>query len=231
VHADPAIVDVLRELSRRLRAIAVISGRDSDDLAARLPIAGLLLFGNHGMEEPVGDHTVVTAEAQPYLPSLSRAAEAIAGLPEAHDDGIAVERKRVSIAVHYRKALSKSEAARRLEAVLRPLAQRAGLRLYPGRMVWELRPPVEVDKGEVLERLRRQLDPAGILYIGDDLTDAAAFRALHRMDSLPGLAVGVHSLEAPDGSFADTDLLVDGVPGVRRLLAALRDQAMAWTPR
>jgi trehalose 6-phosphate phosphatase len=183
------------------------------------------------MEEPVGDHTEVVAEAEAVLPLLARAAEAIAALPEVNHDGIAVERKRVSIAVHYRKAPHPTESAQRLEAILRPLAEQAGLRLYAGRMVWELRPPVEVDKGAVLERLRRRLEPAGILYIGDDLTDAAAFRALRRMDGIPSLAVGVHSPEAPAGTFADTDLLVDGVPGVRRLLAALRDQAMAWSAR
>jgi trehalose-6-phosphatase len=57
--------------------------------------------------------------------------------------------------------------------------------------------------------------------VGDDRTDADAFSALTRMPSIATLAVGVRSAEVPDDVFVQTDLMVDGVPGVTQLLRAL----------
>lgn len=229
-RADPGILDLLSDLIRTLRAIAVISGRDADDLATRVPIAGLLLSGNHGMELRNGEADALAEDAKPYLPRLRDAAEVIAGLPAAAVPGVAIERKRASLSVHYRNAVDPGTVRLTLRAALEPVAAKAGLRLDAGRMVWELRPPITVDKGQVLQRLRRALDPAGILYVGDDLTDAAAFVALHAMRGVSTLSVGVYSREAPKETFDACDVIVDGLPGVRHLLGALRNQVRGRGP-
>jgi trehalose-phosphatase len=89
--------------------------------------------------------------------------------------------------------------------------------------VWELRPPIDLDKGEVLRRLVAAKHPAAVVYAGDDRTDADAFSVLKRMTGVRTVAVGVRSPEVPDDVFVDCDLLVEGVPGVTRLLTQLLD--------
>jgi trehalose-6-phosphatase len=67
------------------------------------------------------------------------------------------------------------------------------------------------------------MEPAGVVYVGDDRTDADAFAALKRMPGVRTVAVGVRSPEVPHDVFVDCDLIVEGVPGVIQLLTQLLD--------
>jgi len=163
----------------------------------------------------------VVAEAQPHLARLRRAGDAVEALPLGHAQGISIERKRATVSVHFRKAADASAAGAALQPALEEIARREQLQLQPGRLVWELRPPIDLDKGEVLRRLAAALEPAGIVYAGDDRTDASAFLALKGMAGVRTVAVGVRSAEVPDEVFNDCDLIVDGVPGVIQLLTQL----------
>lgn len=145
-------------------------------------------------------------------------------LTEGRAEGITVERKRATVSVHFRKATDPAAASAMLQPLLQDIARRERLQLQPGRQVWELRPQIELDKGEVLRRLAADLRPAGIVYVGDDRTDASAFSALRRMaHRARTVAVGVRSAEVPGEVFVDCDLMVDGVPGVIVLLEQLLD--------
>ena len=212
---------LLSELSHCLQRIVIISGRDTDFLVRRLPLPQALFIGNHGLEERDGDGSRIVAEAQPYLAQLQRAGDAVGALPLVRAPGITVERKRATISVHFRNAADPSASGSALEPALREIANRETLRLQPGRLVFELRPPIEIDKGEVLRRLASAMHPGGVVYVGDDRTDADAFLALRRMPGVRTAAVGVRSPEVPDDVFIDTDLTVDGVPGVIDLLTQL----------
>jgi trehalose 6-phosphate phosphatase len=214
---------LLSELSRCLQRIVVISGRDTDFLASRLPLAHAVFIGNHGLEERTGGTSRVVAEAQPYLERLRRAADAVAALPQARAPGIIIERKRAAISVHFRQARDPSASAAALHSAMQEIAHHEELQLQPGRLVWELRPPIAIDKGAVLDRLAADLHPAAIVYAGDDRTDAQAFSALKRMRGVRTVAVGVRSKEVPSEVFVDCDLMVDGVPGVTQLLRQLLD--------
>lgn len=220
---DPQAVPLLNELSHCLLRVVIISGRDTDFLVSRLPVTGALFIGNHGLEEREGGVSRVVDEAQPYLGQLRRAADAVEALPEAHAPGIGIERKRASVSIHFRRAADPPASRAALQPALEKIARQEQLQLQPGRLVWELRPPLELDKGEVLRRLAANLQPAGIIYVGDDRTDADAFLALTRLPSVRTVAVGVRSTEVRDDIFLDCDLLVDGVPGVTQLLGQLLD--------
>lgn len=220
---DPLGVGLLSELSQCLQRVVIISGRDTDFLVSRLPLPQALFVGNHGLEERSKGSSRVVAEAQPFLVRLGRAAAAVSALPQTHAPGITIERKRAAISVHFRQAVDVSAAGAALQPDLQQIARQQGLQLQPGRLVWELRPPIEVDKGAVLRRLADAGQPAAIVYAGDDRSDATAFAALKRMTDVTTVAVGVRSLEAPDDVFVDCDLVVDGVPGVTQLLAQLLD--------
>jgi trehalose 6-phosphate phosphatase len=216
------MVAVISELNRYLLRVAVISGRDTDALAARLPIDGLMLIGNHGLEERNGRSRLVAA-AEAFTTPLERAAAAIDRLEETHIPGVRVEGKRAGVSVHFRNAADPSQAQASLQPPLERIAERERLRLYAGRMVWELRPPLGIDKGAVLRRLAAVLRPQAIIYMGDDVTDADAFAALKAMTDIQTVAVGVRSHEVRDATFADCDLMVDGVAGATQFLGELVD--------
>jgi trehalose 6-phosphate phosphatase len=220
---DGETVRLLDRLSRCLLRIVIVSGRDTDLLAGRIPVDGVTIIGNHGLEERDGHASRVIAEARPYVAAIQRAAASIDHLEAVRQPGISVERKRATLSVHFRNAANPQSAGSALATALREIAAREGLVLRPGRLVWEVRPPLPVDKGEALRRLARSLHAEGVIYAGDDVTDADAFRVLTSMrPQIRTLGIGVRSAEVPEQAFAAADLLVDGVPGVKQVLGELR---------
>jgi trehalose 6-phosphate phosphatase len=220
---SPEVVTLLSELSRCLQRAVIISGRDTDFLVRRLPLTEVLFVGNHGMEERDEGASRVVADAQPYLAGLTRAGDAAEALPQSRAPGVTIERKRASVSVHFRKAVDPSGSGAALRPALREIARREHLKLHPGRLVWELRPPIDIDKGEVVRRLAASTRPAAIVYAGDDRTDADAFSALKTMAGVTTVAVGVRSHEVPEAVFVDCHLMVDGVDGATQLLTELLD--------
>jgi trehalose 6-phosphate phosphatase len=202
--------------------IAIISGRDTDFLAAQLPVSGLILIGNHGLEERLDGVSTLTPEAAGYAETVERAARA-ASLVTAKNPGVVLERKRGTVAVHYRQAPEPAALAARLEPALRRIAASTKLELRSGRLVFELRPPIPIDKGAVLLRLVDRLHADRVLVAGDDWTDLDAFRVLGqiRSERIRALAIAVRSTEAPDDLQAEADLVVDGVEGMMQGLRML----------
>ena len=88
-------------------------------------------------------------------------------------------------------------------------------------MSFELHPPVAVDKGTALRDLTAGL--AAVCFMGDDVGDLPAFRALDDLAAggVTSVRIGVRSEEAPRELLDAVDLVVDGPEGVRDLLAQL----------
>lgn len=179
---------VLSSEARRLIAdlaalvpVAVVSGRDLRDVRKLVGIDSLIYAGSHGYEiEGPGALRVEHEEAGAALPVLDGAEQ---GLKAALRDvrGCLVERKRFSIAVHYR--LVADEEVPAVENAVNDMAGRhPGLRKTYGKKVFELQPALEWNKGEAILFLLRKLrlDGGDVLpvFIGDDVTDEDAFRAL-----------------------------------------------------
>ncbi len=160
--------------------VAVLSGRDLADIRTRVGTPGLWYAGSHGFELTGPDGTYHQNEAAAaYVPVLERAAaelrDSLAQIP-----GVRVEHKRFAVAVHYREVTP--EHVGEIVTTTHKLGQRAGLRVTTGRMLVELRPDIDWDKGTTLSWIRDRIDAAGSLlpiYIGDDLTDEDAFDAVH----------------------------------------------------
>jgi alpha,alpha-trehalase len=182
---DAWLSDSMRQTLRELVArapVAVLSGRDLDDVRQRVNVEGIIYAGSHGFDiaGPGGLRRELGAE---YLSELDRAEkelhQAIGGVP-----GAQLERKRFSIAVHYRNVKDNyvPEVARAVETVA---ARHRELRRINGKKVYELLPNVDWDKGKAMIWLLDTLDldrkNVRPIYIGDDTTDEDAFRALeHR---------------------------------------------------
>jgi len=171
---------VLAELAGR-RAIAIVSGRDLDDVRERVGQGGLTYAGSHGfhLAGPGGlrrEH----GEAHRFLSALDEAERRLRARL-ASVEGVQVERKRYAVAVHHRRA-GESAAAAALRAVAEVERAVPGLRVGEGRKVRELRPALDWDKGKaigwLLETLGIEASRACPIYIGDDVTDEDAFRAI-----------------------------------------------------
>ena len=97
-------------------------------------------------------------------------------------------------------------------------------------MVFEFRPPVDIDKGTAFEELvtSHQLDAA--LYLGDDTTDVAVFvtaRRLRESESCLAYGLGVESQGTPRTVLTEADYLVQEVSGVESFLAWLSKARIA----
>ncbi|MGR8920083.1 MAG: trehalose-phosphatase [Gammaproteobacteria bacterium] len=161
--------------------VAVVSGRDLEDVRRLVGLDAVFYSGSHGFElaGPGGWHHTQEA-ARTYLPDLDDAetalAAALADIP-----GHAIERKRFSIAVHYRQVAA-ARAGDVERAVDELLAANARLVKGLGKKVFELKPALDWDKGRAVELLLEKLgmtrDDTLALYVGDDITDEAVFRVL-----------------------------------------------------
>lgn len=207
----PGSVDLLERLADRLAVVGVVSGRPVSFLADHLP-SGLALAGLYGLESLVAgerhDHDLGGSWRE-VIEDLSAHADA------AGPAGMRVERKDLSITLHYREH---PEMAEDVAAWAKVEAARSGLEARPARCSWELHPPIAVDKGSAV------LDLAGpastICFIGDDRGDLPAFAALDDLATRGRtvLRVAVLSEEADPDLLAAADLVVEGPAGVQALL-------------
>jgi trehalose 6-phosphate phosphatase len=139
---------------------------------------------------------------------------------------VRLEDKGPIVAFHWRGAPDEDAAKAAVDAIAER-AQAAGLRTHWGRKVLEVRPPVKIDKGSGIIRLLNEVGPdiENALYVGDDMTDIDAFRALGSLVDEGRLEravrIGVQSDEGPAEIKREADFVVDGPEGVRELLALL----------
>lgn len=168
-------VDALAALAARC-PVAVLSGRDLDDVRARMGLAGIWYAGSHGFEltGPDGAHhqNDAAADAVPVLAGAAASLrEQIGPIP-----GVVVEHKRFAVAVHYRNAAR--DRVGEVMAAVRDAGRRLGLRVTTGREVIELRPEIDWDKGRTLHWILERLGTVTPLFLGDDITDEDAFDAV-----------------------------------------------------
>jgi trehalose-phosphatase len=185
IVSDPKealLSDSMRQTLRTLATqapVAILSGRELEDVRKRVAIDGIVYAGSHGFDI-AGPRRLRRQEATKFLPALDAAEkelrEKLAGVA-----GALIERKRFSIAAHYRKVNESDFPI--LERVVSEVAeQHRELRRMEGKKVYELLPCTDWDKGKavlwVLENLGLEHGKVRPIYIGDDRTDEDAFRAL-----------------------------------------------------
>ncbi len=195
---DPAaafLPTAMRPVLERLAKVcpvAIVSGRDLADVKQLVAVEGLVYAGSHGYDidapmnlggrRQVGDdYTAALDEAEKALH------EELDGIPR-----VFIERKRFAIAIHYRN-VDPGDEPRVDDGVSRVAPRFANLRRTGGKKVFELRPAMAWDKGALVRWLLEQLSaashaPLTPLYMGDDVTDEDAFRAI--ADDGIGVRVG-----------------------------------------
>jgi trehalose-phosphatase len=184
-HPQQAVLsEEMRETVRRLARqtkVAVVSGRDLEDIRRMVGLEEVYYAGSHGFDiaGPAGEQFTFQQGFE-FLSILEQAGqelgEQLDGLT-----GVWLERKKFALALHFREA--DEGIAGLLPAIVDGvLASHPGLRKSGGKKIIELRPAINWDKGRAVVWLLNRMGLEGPevlpLYLGDDLTDEDAFREL-----------------------------------------------------
>jgi trehalose 6-phosphate phosphatase len=166
----------------------------------------------------------VDARLEAARPTVADAEAALRDSPAVRDSGAWLEDKVYSVAVHTRRVPDRDRWAEPVDRTARRrIAVDLGLEIVPGKLVWELRPAVQGDKGDAVRRVVAESGTRTVVVVGDDLGDLPAFAAVAELaaEGTTGLRVAVRSEEAPPDLLAAADLVVEGPDGVLNLLRRL----------
>ena len=215
--------EVLRELASRC-PVCVVSGRDRAVVQQLMGVDDLVVAGSHGFdiwspEAGTLEHEAGSAQEGLIENVTAELDQAVGGVP-----GVAIEPKKISVAAHYRLVADEGDRAKVREAVQQLLAERPDeLKMTPGKMVYELQPKLDWDKGRavlyLIDALGLDGDDVIPLYLGDDITDEDAFQALKGRGI--GIYVGSQTDPERDGRSTAADFVLDSVAEVERFLDGL----------
>lgn len=199
--------------------VAIVSGRDRADVEGRVRLPRLIYAGNHGFDIAAGETHKTQPDAEAAIPAVDRARLSLEQ-QLSHLPGVIVERKRLSVGIHYRQ-VGDPQIVEQVKQVVEQVAKDGALRKRAGKKVFELEPDVEWDKGRALNWLIEALPTlrekgAFIVYVGDDETDEDAFA---RLD---GRGIGIRVGAPVCDSLADYAVRdQDEVTSILRLLSKL----------
>ncbi|KAJ4715693.1 Trehalose 6-phosphate phosphatase [Melia azedarach] len=178
---------------------AIVTGRCRDKVYEFVKLAELYYAGSHGMDiqGPTKDkeddeEAILYQPARDFIPVINEVYRLLVQKTKL-TPGAFVEHNKFCLSVHYRRVAEKqwSEVAELVNSVVQ---QYEGLKCTQGRMVFEIRPDIEWDKGRALEFLLESLGFSNCsdvlpVYIGDDRTDEDAFKILQKREQGFGILV------------------------------------------
>lgn len=188
----PGALPLLQELAGLAATeVALLSGRARVDLARLSGAADpLVLVGSHGAElpddVPAADGAQTEAEGATNGERLAEVIAAVTRITEGID-GVLLETKPVSVAVHVRNVADRDRAAAASQEVLAGPGSWPGVHVTTGKEVVELSVR-RVDKGAAISALRARFAATAVIFVGDDVTDERGFAVLHGADV--GIKVG-----------------------------------------
>jgi trehalose-phosphatase len=178
---------LLAELSKLPNfKLAIISGRSLKSVRNMVGLNGIIYSGNHGLEiqgpgirfqPPVSKHhKAIIRQLNSLLAGKLRPIE-----------GVLIQYKKFSMSVHYRLVAAKDRPL--VKQVFRQITEsyvrKNLIRVKPGKMVLEIFPPVNWDKGTAVQWLLKNIPDKSRcaclpIYIGDDVSDEDAFKILKK---------------------------------------------------
>lgn len=209
---DPGAIAALCDLADLpCTHVAILSGRARMDLMARIPpTRGIHLIGSHGLEHDA--LCVPTGAETRRMDALAVELAAVTG----RFAGTFIERKPFGVVLHYRRA-TLSDGAAAAQQAREITAGSEDVFTRDGACVVEFmsRPG---DKGSALRNLQHRVGAAGVVFIGDDVTDEDAFAALRSGDL---------SIKVGEGATA-AQHRVEDPSAVVTVLQELLDARRAW---
>lgn len=182
---------------------AIVSGRQLDNVKQMVKLDDIYYAGNHGFEIEGPDGASIKDEmgteflndVESYYQEISTRVNDI--------EGVLIEHKKFSLSVHYRM-VDEQHVEGIEQAVDELLSKHPKLRKHHGKKVFEIRPAIEWHKGKavlhLLDVLQLKRDDVLPIYIGDDVTDEDAFKALS------GIGLGILVSEEAQETSADYTL-------------------------
>lgn len=222
----PELAVLAADARRVLAALAekhpvyVISGRGLEDVRSLVDVDGVQFVGSHGFQMLEALPGADQAAVEQALPQLEAAADELEHWLD-YIDGVLIERKKLSFALHYR--LVEPQYLSQIEAAARDVRQRYNtLTSKAGKKVIEFVPDIPWDKGRCLkalvERVEAQSGGQSVypIYLGDDVTDEDAFGVLKDGTGTGILVADEDRPSAAEFRLADPD-------AVQRFLETLGD--------
>jgi trehalose 6-phosphate phosphatase len=223
---DALISESMREAVRGLAGrcpVCVVSGRDRRVVQELMGIDDLIVAGSHGFDiwSPAGG-AIQREEGVGFSDLLEEVNERLHREMDPIE-GALIEPKKTSVAAHYR-LVSEGERPKIKGIVDTVLAEHPDeLKVTPGKMVYEIQPNVEWDKGKavlyLLEALDLDREDVVPIYLGDDITDENAFEALK--DRGIGILVGRADDPEVAGRTTSADFVLHTVKEVETFLDTL----------
>ncbi|QLH84839.1 trehalose-phosphatase [Halosimplex pelagicum] len=180
--------------------VAVVSGRELADLRDRVAVEGIAYAGNHGLERRVDGRRSVAPDARGSADAVSRVCDRLDDRL-AHVPGVEIEDKDLTATVHVRDVPDERvpDVERTVRTTVEEVMVAGGpaMEIRDGKAIREIRPAVDWDKGRAVEQLAEESPDGWLpLYVGDDVTDEDAFRALDdESGALDGIGVLVGERE------------------------------------
>jgi trehalose-phosphatase len=185
---------VLQECAKKFK-VAVVSGRDMDDLKSKVGIDNLIYAGSHGfrISGPGGLYNEHEKTSE-IIPELDKIEKLIQNAFREIDKGIQIDKKRYAIGVHYRNAKEENVPAI-IDKVKEVVGDFPAFKTGEGKKIIEVKPDVDWHKGKALRWIMEKLGAADKnkfipIYIGDDITDEDGFAAIENFGI--GILVGQH---------------------------------------
>jgi trehalose 6-phosphate phosphatase len=178
------LLTLLQLLSDQLNgALALVTGRAQEDIEPLLYPLQLPSAFEHGAVRRNAQNVLSMGET-PDLDKVFSAAQALA----ARHTGLLVERKRTSVALHFR--LAPALEAECTDTMRAAMEHEAGLQLLRGKAVVEVK-SAHVSKGLAIEAFMAEPPFAGRqpVFAGDDVTDEPGFEVVQRLGGA-GIKVG-----------------------------------------
>lgn len=203
--------------------VCVVSGRDRLVVQELMGLDNLVVAGSHGFDIWSPDEGTIEHDAGSGYEELLDDVKARLRQEVEDIEGASVEPKKASVAVHYR-LVSEEERQEIKQSVDQILADYPeDLKMTPGKMVYEIQPRLDWDKGRAVLHLLETLDldreDVVPTYLGDDVTDEDAFQALEGR----GLGIFVGYADDPEvgGRTTSADYVLHTVDEVERFLDTL----------
>jgi trehalose 6-phosphate phosphatase len=212
-QVSPACREHLAELIDKVELVAAMSGRPVLEVREMVGIEGMVYIGNHGLERWQNGTVEFSPGAEDYAAKVLAVIEELGNLLAI--EGLAYENKGVALAIHYRLCPDRERARQTILKIVETSASANQFRVLEGKMVVELRPPLEVNKGTAVKDLVERYQLRGGIYMGDDIGDIDAFRVMHQKGFS---SLCVIADETPDDVSREADYSVNGVSDVARFL-------------
>jgi len=219
----PGTAELLGHLAARCAAVALLSGRPADYLAKHAAAPGVRYLGLYGLQEIRNGHAWVDPRIEAARPAVMAAQQDLRDCPAVRDSGAYLEDKQYGVAIHTRRVADAASWTAPIDEAARQVAERHGLDVVLGKLVWELRPAVCSNKGDAVRRIISDSNASSVVVAGDDLGDLPALAAAFELQAHGGdvLRVAVDSAEAPPALIDQADVVVVGPPGLLEFLRRL----------